>query len=156
MWFSRAAVRELGAAGWRPDAAAARTVGFSSRAFARRNATSFYRRAAAQLFRQKRSARNGRRAAAAQKPGFGDAAGFAAREQPEDVAADRIGDLYGCSGITELAGVSRIAEVIENGFAEHFLSSRFSVLCANMAAQRRSSFVRASGCAPEHKDPRLK
>ena len=39
MWFSRAAVRELGAAGWRPDAAAARTVGFSSRAFARRNAS---------------------------------------------------------------------------------------------------------------------
>ena len=49
-------------------------------------------------------------------------AGFETREEPEDVAANRIRNFDGCSGITELAGVTRVSEVIENGFAEHVSS----------------------------------
>src|SRR5213080_2354729 len=54
------------------------------------DATGFRWRAAAQLFGQQRSAGNRRSAAAAQKPGLGDPAGFETREEPEDVAANRI------------------------------------------------------------------
>src|SRR5207245_3773888 len=86
------------------------------------DATGFRWRAAAQLFGQQRSAGNRRSAAAAQKPGLGDPAGFETREEPEDVAANRIRNFDGCSGITELAGVTRVSAVIENGFAEHFSS----------------------------------
>jgi len=98
------------------------------------DATRFRGRAAAEFFGQQRSARNGGSAAAAQKPGFGDAAGFETREEPEDVTANRIRNFDRCSGIRELAGVSRVAEVIENGFGEHFSSYQFSVLSINIAA----------------------
>jgi len=38
----------------------------------------------------------------------------------EDVAADGIAYLDGRAGARKLPGVARVAEVIENGFAEHF------------------------------------
>lgn len=112
------------------------------------DATGFHWRAAAELFGQERTARNGRSAAPAQKAGFGDAAGFEAGEESEDVTANRIRDFHGCGGITELAGVSRIAEVIENGFGEHFsLPSPHT----DIPAQLRCSFVRARGDASDRK-----
>ena len=44
---------------------------------------------------------------------------FDAREQLENIAADRIADLDGNGGIGKLAGIARIAEMVEKRFAEH-------------------------------------
>ena len=116
------------------------------------DATGFRGRAAAEFFSQKRSARNGGSAAAAQKPGFGDAAGFETREEPEDVTAHRIRDFDRCSGIGELAGVSRVAEVIENGFAEHFFELSVLSLKYKHCCRARSNYLPASRPAPERQD----
>src|SRR6266852_1318428 len=45
--------------------------------------------------------------------------GYDAGGELEDVAADGIAYFDGGGGAGKLAGVSRVAEMIENGFAEH-------------------------------------
>lgn len=79
----------------------------------------FGNRAAAELFGQEGSARNGCGAPTAQEPGLLDAAVRDSRRELQDIAANGIAYFDRGSGIGQLAGVARIAEMIENSFAEH-------------------------------------
>src|ERR1700730_3055652 len=85
----------------------------------RRDGPRLGKRAAAKALGQQRSASNRGGAAATEEARFRDTTVRDARGELEDIAADGIAHLdgRGCAG--KLAGVSRVAEVIENGFAEH-------------------------------------
>ena len=85
----------------------------------RRDLSGFRECAAAELLGEERSAGDGGGATAAEETDFADAARFESGEKFEDVAADRIAHLDGGSGVGKFAGVSRVAEVIENSVAEH-------------------------------------
>ena len=85
----------------------------------RRDRSGFRGCAAAELLGEERSAGDGGGATAAEETDFADAARFESGEKFEDVAADRIAHFDGCGGAGQFARVARIAEVIENGFAEH-------------------------------------
>jgi hypothetical protein len=80
-----------------------------------------FRRHIPQLFCSKRGARDRRGTPPAKKPHVGDATIFESRKKFKDVAADRIRHLDNRIGVRQLSGVSRIAEVLENGVAEHVL-----------------------------------
>lgn len=79
----------------------------------------------AQLFRQERSASDRRGAAAAKEARFRDAAQFETCEEFQNISADRIGHFDNNRGAGQFARVARVAEVIENCFAEHFFSCKF-------------------------------
>lgn len=72
-----------------------------------------------ELFGKERRAGNGCRASAAKKSCFPDTAVDDRSEQLEDIAANGIADFCDGTSSGKFAGVARIAEVIENGFAEH-------------------------------------
>jgi hypothetical protein len=85
----------------------------------RRNGRNVGQRTGFELFGEERSASDCSRAAATEETNFGDAAVFKPSKELQDVAANGIGHFDGSGGAGEFAGVARIAEVIENGFAEH-------------------------------------
>ena len=74
---------------------------------------------AAKLFGQERSASDCGGAAAAEETHLSDSAGFDARGEFQDVAADGIADLNRGGGAGQFTDIARVAEVIEQGFAEH-------------------------------------
>lgn len=80
----------------------------------------FGKRAATNLLCQERSTSDRGRATAAQEARFGDAYVHDPSGELQDVAADGITHFDCAGGIAELANIARIAEVLENGFAEHF------------------------------------
>jgi hypothetical protein len=85
----------------------------------RRNRTSVGEGTGFELLGEERGASDCGGAAAAEEANFRDAAVFEAGEQLQDVAANGIGDFDGSGSAGEFTRVARIAEVIENGFAEH-------------------------------------
>ncbi len=100
-----------------------------------RDFTGFRECAAAKLLGQERCAGDGGRATATEEASFGNAARFEAREELENVSANGICDFDGCGGAGEFAGVARIAEMVENGFAKHGRSIA-NVLRRRNAAQK--------------------
>ena len=76
-------------------------------------------RAAAKLFGEQRSARDGRGAAAAQKTRFDDAVALDAHRELQNVSANRIADFHFDVRAGKLAGVAGILKMIENGVAKH-------------------------------------
>src|ERR1700731_2060423 len=85
----------------------------------RREGPGLGERAAAKTLGEHRSASYRGGAPAAEEARFRDTAVRDAGGELEDVAADGIAYLDGRGCARKLAGVSRVAEVIENGFAEH-------------------------------------
>jgi hypothetical protein len=79
----------------------------------------FAERFSAELLGQKRSASDRRGASAAEEARFGDAIPFHANRKLKNVAADRVADFHGGVGRRKFAGVARVAEMIEDGVAEH-------------------------------------
>lgn len=79
----------------------------------------FGERAATEFFGQDRSGSNRCGAAPAEKARFRNTPIHNARRYLEDVAADGIAYFDGNACARELPGVARVAEVVENGFAEH-------------------------------------
>lgn len=75
---------------------------------------------AVKLHGEERSASDGSSATATKKASFRDAARFEARGELEDVAANRVRNFDDCGGAGQLTGVTRVLEMIENGFAKHF------------------------------------
>jgi len=65
------------------------------------------------LLREKESAGNRSSTAAAKKASFEDASIFDARRKPENISTRRIADLNGSCRTGKIAGVARIAELIE-------------------------------------------
>ena len=53
------------------------------------------------------------------KPSGGDSSIFEAHGEAQDIAADWIGDFHGRGGARQIAGIARIAEVVENRVVEH-------------------------------------
>jgi len=76
-------------------------------------------RAAAEFFGEEGGAGNGGGATAAEEAGLDDMTIHDARGQLEDVAADGIACFHRCRRAGKFASVARVAEVIENGLAEH-------------------------------------
>jgi len=76
-------------------------------------------RAAAEFFGEEGGAGNGGGAATAEEAGFGDVTIHDACGQLEDIAANGVADFYYCGRAGKFPGVARVAEVIENGLAEH-------------------------------------
>ena len=69
---------------------------------------------------ESRAAGDGGDTALGLKAGRGDAAfGVEAHGQPQDVSADRIGDIHGGGGVWQVARIARIAEVVEDSVVEH-------------------------------------
>ena len=85
---------------------------------------SFCRCAASKLFCQERRACDSCGATTAEEAGLSDSTRFEVRKELQDVPANWIRNFNGCRGPGKFAGVARIAKVIENGFAEHFLKYR--------------------------------
>jgi len=85
----------------------------------RRNGTKFGKRTRLKLLGEERGASDCGGAAAAEKANFGDAPVFKPGKKLEDVAANGIGHFHDGGRVREFAGVARITEMIENGFAEH-------------------------------------
>src|SRR5438552_11946560 len=86
----------------------------------RRKRACLGKRAAAQMLGEERSAGDRGCTPATKETHLGKAAVFHARGEFQDVAADGIRDFDGRGGVRKLAGIARLAEMIENGFAEHF------------------------------------
>lgn len=85
-----------------------------------------------QPFRQKRGARNGCRAAAAQKPRLRDCAVFHSNGKFQNVPANGIRRLHLHRRVRQLARIARIPEMLQDQFTVHSdivaqLSSRFSI-----------------------------
>ena len=76
-------------------------------------------RVTAEPLREQRGAGYRGGATAAQKARFDDAAVFDSNGKLKNVAANGIADFNGCIGVREFTGVARVAEVIEDGVAEH-------------------------------------
>ena len=109
-----------------------------------RDLTGFRECAATELLGDKRSAGDGRCAAAAQKTRFSNPARFEPREEFENITTNGIGRFDGCSSAGQFAGVARIAEVIENGFAEHgrSMAKRVAQVQRGAKPRRRNSTQR--------------
>jgi hypothetical protein len=86
----------------------------------RGDGTGFGKRATAESFCQDGSGSNRRGAASAEETCFRNAPFRNERRQFEDVATDGVAHLHGDTRAGKLPGVARVAEVVENGFAEHF------------------------------------
>ena len=80
----------------------------------------FGRRAAEELLRQEGGASDRSSAAAAKEARVSNAPLREAHREPQDVPTNGITYLHRCRGAGQLPGITRVSEMIENGFAEHF------------------------------------
>jgi len=80
----------------------------------------FFQSAPGDLLREKGSAGNRGRAAAAKKAGFEYASILDLCRQSENVSADRVADFNCGRRPCEFSGIARMTEVFEDGCAEHF------------------------------------
>src|ERR1019366_10808972 len=84
------------------------------------NRASLGRGLAAQQFRQQRRTRHRRNAPACPESRFGDSAGLDPGRKLENVPADWIFHGNGGCGGVQLAGIARVLEMVEYGFAIHW------------------------------------